>query len=674
MAAISSLGSGSGLDLASLVDKLIAAEGSPTVARLDRTEARIQAKITGYGSLKGSLSAFQNSLVSLTQLSTFQQKSISTSSTTSLFSATASSSAIAGTYNVEVTSIAKTHSLATAAGVYTSVTDAVGTGTLTISFASFDYSSDAVSNVVSSPTKSAINITIDSSNNTLQGLRDAINNANGDVSASIVDNGTDFQLVITSKDTGKINSLLISVDEGTGNAPDNTDTTGLSRFAFNTSVTNIDNALDAADAGVKINGIAVTSASNTLTTAIEGVTLKLADVSASGVTVGVTVSDNTASTKLAINSFVKGFNDLTKILNSLTDVDVASKKVGVLTGDGSVRGIENQIRRLVTSSVSGLSGSIQSILDLGITTTSDGTLSIDDTKLQSAIDNNSNEISHLFSNIGVPTDSLVTYIGSTSSTLVGNYAVNITQAPTQGTTAAATAVTNLVIGSGNDNLEITVDGVKSGSITLTNQTYASYSDLAAEIQKQINADATLVAAGASVIVSVNTDTLVVTSSTYGSTSNAEFNLIENTTDLGLTLGTGTDGLDVVGTINGETATGVGQNLTGTGDAAGLQLLIGGASGSRGTVNYTAGLASDINDLINTFLGSSGIIEARTTGFAASVDNINEERASLNTHLISFEKRLIAQFSALDILVAQLQQTSNFLTQQLAALPKIGARN
>ncbi len=671
MVNVSSLGIGSGLDLSSLVDKLVAAEGVPTATRLDRTEANIQTKITGFGSLKGSLSAFQSSIASLTQLSTFQQKSISTSSATDLFTVSATSSAIPGNYNVEVTSVAKPHSLATSAGQFTDVTDAVGTGTLTISFGSFTYSGDTVTNFSPNAEKPSINITIDSSNNSLQGLRDAINNANGDVSASIIDNGSDLQLIITSKDTGKVNGIQISVDEGTGTPADNTDMTGLSRLVFNTTVTNMENTVDANDASAIINGISVTSASNTLIGAIEGVTLNLVQKSSPGVSVGVAVSNNTASSKLAIENFVKGFNELTSILNSLTNVDVNADKAGIFTGDASVRSIENQIRQLVTGTVSGLSGSIQSVLDFGIRTTSDGTLSLDEAKLQSAIDTNFDEVSNLFVNIGVPTDSLIKYVGSTNNTLVGNFAVNITQPATQGVAASGSAITNLTIGSGNDNLSVKVDGVQSGTITLTNSTYTN-NDLAAEIQSQINADSALVAAGKSVVVSLNGSTLVIASSTYGSASTVELSSIENATDLGLALGAGTDGLDVAGTIGGVVATGIGQKLTGTGDATGLQLQIQGGIGDRGSVNFTNGLASQLNDLINTFLGSGGIIETRTTGFSAGVDEINEQREALNLHLASFEKRLVARFGALDILVAQLQQTSNFLTQQLASLPTIGS--
>ncbi len=674
MAAVSSLGSGSGLDLSSLVDKLIAAEGEPATARLDRTEARIQTKLTAYGSLKGGLSAFQSSIVSLTQLDTFQTKSVSTSSATETFTVLASSSAIPGTYNVEVTNLAQSNSLATATGQFTDITDAVGTGTLTISFGTVSITGDDVTGFDQNAIKPSINITVDASNNSLQGVRDAINDSNAGVSASIVDNGTDLQLVITSTETGKVNGMQISVDEGTGTAADNIDLTGLSRLAFNTSVTNLDNTVSADDASAIINGISVTSASNTINGAIEGVTLNLLQKSDAGVSVGVTVANNTADTKSAIEDFVTSFNTLAVSLASLTDVDVGAGTAGILTGDASVRGIENQIRRFINSTVPGLTGSIQSIVDLGITTSSEGNLQIDNVKLQAAIDNNFNDITSFFANIGGPTDSLVKYVSSTDDTKVSDFAVNITRTATQGTSAAGAAITDLNIGSANDELTIKVDGVQSATISLTNKLYASNSDLAAEIQSQINADAALIASGKSVTVSLSgSNALVITSNAFGSASAIDLTYIENATASGLTAGAGNDGVDVAGTIGGLTATGNGQFLTGKGDAQGLKLqILGTSDGSRGSVNFTNGLASNLDDLIATFLGSDGIIDTRTKGFKTSVDDINEKREALSFRLARLETRLVARFGALDILVTQLQQTSNFLTQQLESLPTVGA--
>ena len=677
MAAITSLGSGSGLDLANLVDKLVANEGAPVAARLDRNEAQIQTKLTAYGTLKGSLSAFQFSLASLTQLSTSQSKSISTSSDTDRFTVSASSSAIPGNYSVEVTSLAKSHSVATSAGQFTDVTDAVGTGVMTISFGevTYDSGSDTVTNFDPNADKSSINITIDSSNNSLQGLRDAINTANGGVSASIVDNGSDLQLVITSNDTGKENAIQVSVDEGTGTPADNTDTTGLSRLAFNTSVTNLDNTVSAKDAGAIVNGIAISSASNVLNDAIEGVTLTLLQTSTAGESVDVTVSNNTASTKSAIEKFVLSFNSLSVSLASLTDVDVDAGTAGILTGDASVRGIENQLRRIISTQVSGLSGAVQSIVDLGITTSREGNLQIDDAKLQAAIDNNFDDVTSLFSNIGRPTDSLVKYVSSNDNTKVGDYDINITQVATKGVSATGTAISNLLIGSGNDNFQIKVNGVESGNITLTNKLYGTNADLASEIQSQINADSALKAAGKSVTVSLNGSALVITSNTYGSDSTVELTSVENTTDLGLVVGIGTAGLNVAGTIDGITASGIGQFLTGKADAEGLRLqILGDNSGNRGSINYTNGIANRLSDLITTFLGSDGIIQTRTDGFESGVKDIDEQREALGNRLLSLEKRLVAQFGALDVLVTQLQQTSTFLTQQLESLPTIGQKN
>ena len=134
-----------------------------------------------------------------------------------------------------------------------------------------------------------------------------------------------------------------------------------------------------------------------------------------------------------------------------------------------------------------------------------------------------------------------------------------------------------------------------------------------------------------------------------------------------------DGKDVAGTINGIAATGSGQFLSGAVDSAaeGLKLLInGGSTGARGSINFTRGYADQLNTLLDTFLEADGSFDAKMDGLQGRIDNVGEQREDLNRRIEALEIRYRAQFNALDALMAQLQSTSSFLTQQLVGLENL----
>jgi flagellar hook-associated protein 2 len=128
-----------------------------------------------------------------------------------------------------------------------------------------------------------------------------------------------------------------------------------------------------------------------------------------------------------------------------------------------------------------------------------------------------------------------------------------------------------------------------------------------------------------------------------------------------------DGIDVAGTIDGVAATGSGQTLT---SAAGLAVrVLGGALGQRATVDYTVGYASQLSGFASTQLGTEGSLAGRTEGINRSVSVIADQRSAMQRRLEDVERRYRAQFGALDVLISNLSQTSDFLTQQLSALNK-----
>lgn len=668
MAGISVSGIGSGLDIASLVDQLVTAERTPVENRLNTKEATVQAKLSAYGMLKSALSSFQTTVAGLAEASAFQGLK-ATSSDSSVVSVSSTSSAITGNFSVSVSNLAAAHSVASKA--FTETSSTVGTGSLTFQFGTYD----SGGNTFTANGDKAIQVVdIAAADNSLVGIRDAVNNADIGVSASIVNDGSGYRLLFQSDDSGAANSLKVTVSDST-DASD-IDDAGLSQLAYDPTTVagsgkNMTETVTAVDASFSVNGLSITSSDNQITDAIEGVTLNLKDVT-SGTPVSVSVARDTSGITSKVQSFVSSYNDMISTISDLTSYDASTGSAGILLGDSIARNVSSQVRGFLSSTVSGLSGNYTSLVNLGITTEAGGTLTLDQTTLSDALSSDYSVVGKLFSAIGTTDDSLITYLGSSSQSTIGDYAINISQLATQATvTGVATSGFPLTVDANNDNFVIKVDGSQSASISLTQQSYASGDELAVELQSRINGDVNLQAAGVSVTVSYVTDHFEISSSTYGSDSTIEMVTVDTNTaaTLGLSVGTGTDGLDVAGTIGGVTATGSGQVLTANGDAAGIRLKITGTTtGSRGSVVFSRGVADQISTMLEGYLATDSVLDARTDGLNSRIDDINEQRDRLERRLAIIQARYTTQFTAMDTLLGQLQSTSSYLTSQLAALP------
>jgi len=485
---ISSAGIGSGLDVNSIVASLMNVEKKPLTA-VTKQKTDYQSQVSAYGTLKSSLSTFQTAISALSTAAKFNAQT-ATSSNPSIFTATSNGSATLGDYAVTVSQLAKSQKLALTGFANTS--EVVGTGAMTISFGTF------TPEVLIPPTPSSfsvniaktdITLTIDSSNNTLAGVRDAINSANASVSATIVNDGTSNRLVITSKDTGEVNSLKISVtDTGDGN---NTDALGLSQLAYDPTASigngkNMTQMQAAKNALLDVDGIAVVKANNTISDVIEGVTLSLLATSG-GNSANLGVASNQDTVKASVSSFVDAYNKLDTTLRSLTKYDETGKASGVLLGDSTARSMINQIRSVMTKAIAS-SGSITTLSQIGVAFQRDGQLALDSTKLASAVTSSFSEIATLFTASAKATDAQISYTGSTSKTQVGIYAVTVSQLGTSlvnttgtinGVEATSTG-TNLVGAAGDpsEGLNIKVAGGVLGSRGTVNFTigYAAQLD------------------------------------------------------------------------------------------------------------------------------------------------------------------------------------------------------
>ena len=664
MASISSLGIGSGLDLNNLVGSLVAAERAPIENSLNRRESRIASDLSGIGLMKSALAGFQSSLEGLGDAGKFVTRSASNTNSTALGVAV-SNDAEVGSYNVDIKTLAASQSLASNA--YASATDTVGTGTIRIRFGTI--TGPGFGGFSVNPDKTNQTITVDSGNNTLVGLKDYINNGDFGVTAAIINDGSGYRLTLTSDDSGAANAVEITItDTGDGN---HTDTSGLSALAYNAAAANLTQTQAAQDASISVNGLAVLSDSNTITDLVEGMTLTLKETTTSPATVSVSESHSQLSE--SIRDLVDAYNDMIDTLNDLSAAGSETTQAGLLSGDASLRNFTTSLRQLMTSNVAALGGSITALSHIGITTQLDGKLAIDDARFDSAIAGNPTGAMALFAPVGTATDSLIEFDGHGDNSLAGVYGINLTAIATQGVLNGAAGVNNLTVDADNDNLTLKINGTSSGSLSLTQGVYASAAALATEIQSQINSSSALRANNTTVSVTYDSanDRFIITSDDYGSGSTVEITAIDTdtTADFGISVATGTDGVDIAGSLGG-TATGSGQVLT-NGDGLSVSIL-GGATGDRGSLTFTRGFIESLDDLLDAYIGSGdGSLVSREQGLNDSLEDIADERAALELRLESVEARLIAQFTALDQLIAQFQTTSNFLSQQIANLPGSG---
>ncbi|MGB9988706.1 flagellar filament capping protein FliD [Massilia sp. SM-13] len=518
-------------------------------------------------------------------------------------------------------------------------------------------------------------VVIDATNNSLEGIRDAINKAGLGVKATIVSDGSanPYHLVLTSTATGANSSMKISLS-GSGADPADSALADLLSYDPGADQKMMQTAA-ALDTKLNVNGIAVTSHSNNVGEAIQGVTLTVTKIGSSS----LNISQNTSKLKDNLNGFVKAYNDLAGMLKKLTGYNADTETAGPLQGDSTAQAVQSQLRRMLSNPITGLSGSLSNLGQIGITFGRDGTLSLDSGKLQKAIDSNFADIGALFGAIGDSSDNQVSFISSTAATKPGTYALNITQMATQGaltsdaaldpagtTTIDADTVWSLTL---NDT--IPSKSVNIASVTIPAGTYTP-AELAKVLQSSINGSPAFSSIGSAVTATVDADgKLVLASSKYGSASNIGLSSVSGT-DYKSIFGSAEPvvGTNVSGTLGGLPATGDGQTLTGQAGTAieGLKIdITGGATGDRGTVSFSQGYAYQLNNLGTVLLDKAGPLTSRTDGINRSIKDIAKQRDKFAEKLDAIEARYRKQYTALDVSLSQMQTTQAYLTQQLAAL-------
>lgn len=530
MPVLESLGLGTGVLSSELLTKLLNAEREGTELRLDARSKLVEAKITAYGEAKSRMAKLQTAALTLSSPSLTGATKV-TSSDESILTAEGSVAAVPGSYNVEVLNTAKSHALAS--GLYSSLDEIVGTGKLVFSFGELSYDgADNLSGQTANASKAGKTLTIDSSNNSLAGIRDAINQANFGVTANIVKDGSGYRLQITSTDTGVENGLRIEAQDASGNVL----STGLGALSYTETHQNLTQTSKGEDAQVRVNGLTISRSSNSIEEVIRGVTLNLksADV---GKNINVNVSSDIEGLTKTLQDFVTSYNDLKEFVDANMQFDKDTQQGGIFLGDSTMRNMMSQIRAMISKPIVGINGSYRALTELGIDTNRHNKYLLDFNPaiLDKALKSSRSSVIGLLSKTGTTTDSGVTYMNDSVNTKPGTYGVNITQLATQakyqgGSVAGLDFSSPVVIDVNNNKFTINVNG-KSANIELQQGSYATGEELARQIALKINSSDSLSSSGNSVSVVYNSTnkSFDLTSNKYGSSSQVSFTSVSPNT-------------------------------------------------------------------------------------------------------------------------------------------------
>lgn len=669
MAGTSSItGLASGLDTDEIIAKLVEISGRPK-RTLETKKATAESKLAAWRDVNTRVLALKLQSDSLVDISGFNVKSVSVSDT-SIATVSASSDAVVGTYYLKVLQRAQASQFSSQSGAYTSINDIVGTGTFSI----------GLNNGTN------FSVTLDANNNTLTALKDAINEAGGGVTASIINAGTtdipDYRLMLTSKDTGEAASIKTVTSELSGGTAPVFDTSQPVQAGLNAKLQ--------IGGGTGGNAITVEKSSNKITDVISGVTLNLMNADESR-TLTINVSQDIAAVENRIKGFVNSYNDMITGIGYLTSYDSETGKSGALLGNYQLLSIEQQMQSLVGTTVAGLKKGFSCLSAIGITFDSSGKLVINSEDLSNALRNNIRDVGKLFGSSVNSDSSYVSYVSSNSSTKASGkgkegYAVQVTQPALR---AQVTAGVAMARASGETPPAITADETLTvNGVEIELKADMTMSDVISAINAHSSkTGVTAIATGADgtgtgdyltlrrIRYGSSYDITVQSSasnSTGGSAGIGNELIDTNTNGLGES-GTGTwvKGADVEGTINGVAAKGRGQVLTLDSEdnsANGLSLLITATTPLESVnVAFTKGIGVSLRDKLVDMTDSDGAITTAEKGVQEFISDLETRIVDMDTRLIMEQERLERKFATMEAALGQLQNQSNYLASQINAL-------
>ncbi|MCS7469494.1 flagellar filament capping protein FliD [Stieleria sp. ICT_E10.1] len=654
----------SGFDTSGIIDSLLGFQ-QQQIDKFNSRKAEVATKQTSFKGIEAQLVTLQSSLGRLNRAtnSVFDAR-VASSTNEDVVTATAGSGAIASNYQISVEQLATAHQVASQG--FSSTTDQMASGDITFK--------------VGDRAEQTINI--NASNNTLKGFVNTINEQVEDINASIVFDQAagSHRILLSSKRTGAANTITVTSaqDPLTGVLPD------FSGPAVQPPL----NAIVKLGSG--IGAISAEYDSNTVDGLIENVTLELNKADPGGV-ITIDIEADTESAKEAVQGFVDDFNSIIEFIDAQSQYNPETEVGNPLLGDRSASTIKNKLLTIVSETVP--DSAVARLSEIGVDLNLQGKLAIDSEKLDKALNGeldgiDAKDIRNLFGLNAVSTSSGVRFLGGTGRTEPSQtpYEVDITQAAEQAlVNATNAAAASIVVDGTNNRFEITVDSIVSESLTLTPGTYST-SELADHLESVINSSSTL--GVHQVQVSVGSDNrLSITTEAYGSAANISSLNGTAASILGFTGSENDAGQNVAGRflVNGveEIAKGIGRILTGDPDNENtadlrVEVTLTAAqinSGSEAELTVTQGITGRLNDYIRSVLDAeTGLLKTVNETFESRIASIDKSIEQVEKLTESKREYLIAEFTALESIINELQTTGNFISTQLTSLGNFSNNN
>lgn len=642
----------SGLSTDEIVSKIMENARRP-VDLLMKKQADLTQKLAAWQEFNTRLLALQTTASSLANAATFASNSV-TSSDENILSGTAAATAAQGTYYIKVESKAQTQQLASQG--FANVTDAVGTGTVRISILD----------------GTAFDVKIDASNNSLQGLRDAINKAGKGVTAVIVNNGdaeNPYQLLVTTNGSGTGHAMSI-------------DTSGLTGGTQPLIDQVVQEATDATlTLGSGAGQIRVTKSTNTITDLIPGVTLNIKNADPTK-TITLEIATDISAIQKNVGDFVTQYNNAIDFLNSQFRFDMELNSQGVLFGDFRLQKLQSDLGQIIVNPTAGLNQELKVLSHIGITMGQDGKLSVNNAELAAALRNNLPQVNALFSSSFDSSNPSVTFVASspdTQATSWQGYEVKVTVPPLRA------QITMAIEQAGNltQTEQLTLNGR-----TILLEAGMSQAEVIAEINKYSNyTGVTALATGADGTgsgnyltlrqmsygpgghITVKSDTSVTTGTNAG-IGTTEINEVFLTGESGLLQGHA--GQYMEGTINGVEAKSDGQYLIAQGSgnnqaAKGLRLKIDSSVPLTSVVHFTKGVGLLIKDFVSKVTDVQGSITTAEETLGTEIKDVKNEIAEWNERLAIREQKLYLDFQKMEDALGKLQSQGNTVAALLSSI-------
>ena len=374
MATISSAGIGSGLDVDSIVTKLMDIEKQP-LTTLQTQASTLNSKISAFGTLKSQMSTLNDAVARLALPATWNARTVSSSNNSAVSVSTSGDSSTATSFSMEVSQLARAQSVASNAVLAGS---GFGAGTLSIQLGNW---SSGAAPAFTAGTAPAVSVTV-AEGDSMSTIASKVNAAGAGVTATVMKDLSGERLLMRSLTTGEAAGFRVqATDDAAATGP------SLSAFAFDNPAAGAGMAANTIQYGLNakatINGVPITSGSNKLADTVPGLSITLSQVTTAPVE--ITASVDTASQTAAVNAFVKAYNSMNEMLNQATAYNPTTKTGALLQGDATTTGLQTAMRSLIGAMSGG--GTLQRLSDLGVSIAKDGAgdLAVDSTKLAAAL-------------------------------------------------------------------------------------------------------------------------------------------------------------------------------------------------------------------------------------------------------------------------------------------------